>query len=136
MPLSDSRTSATRLSSDSRTTGAHFENRAAQWCYDHGWTVIARNVRCRRGEIDIIALDGATLVFIEVRHRRSARYGSAVESVTPTKQQRLTAAIRYWLNGREGRQHAHRAMRCDLLAFTGTLETPEWIPNAFAPSPW
>ncbi|WP_217125214.1 YraN family protein [Hydrogenophilus thiooxidans] len=136
MPFSDSRTTATHHPPDARTIGTHFENRAAQWCHDRGWTVIARNVRCRRGEIDIIALDGTTLVFLEVRYRRSVRYGSAVESVTPAKLQSLTAAIRYWLNSREGRLYARRAMRCDLLAYCGTQPEPQWIPNAFTPSPW
>jgi len=136
MTSTHSRTSRPKALPTARSLGARFEEIAEAWCRRQGWRVIARNVTCRRGEIDLIALDGETLVFIEVRQRRSARFGSAIESVTATKQQRISTAIRYWLAGPVGRQHSHRAMRCDLLAFSGEDETPEWLANAFDLAPW
>lgn len=72
--------------SDSRQrTGRLGETAAMRYLTDAGWRIIDRNVRCREGEIDIIAHDGAALVFVEVRTRTSARYGLPEESVTPSK---------------------------------------------------
>lgn len=61
-----------------------------------GCAIIGTNVRCGRSEIDIVAQDGDTLVFVEVRTRRGRQLGTPEESVTPRKQQQmLTAAQRY-----------------------------------------
>lgn len=54
-----------------------------------GWTVIARNWRCRRGELDLVAIDQEWLVVVEVRARSSARFGTASESVDARKRARL-----------------------------------------------
>ena len=62
-----------------------------------GLTIVARNFRTRFGEIDLIARDGRTLVFVEVRMRRSAAYGGAAESITPRKRGRLVAAANGYL---------------------------------------
>ncbi len=119
-----------------RTRGAAFEELAAAWCTAQGWKILARNVTCRRGEIDLIALDGTTVVFIEVRQRRSSRYGTPAETVTTAKQRRIAAAIRYWLTGPLGRQYANQPMRCDLLAYSTPERPPQWIANAFPVAPW
>jgi putative endonuclease len=72
------------------------ESLAAQYLERHGWRVVARNVRYREGEIDIVARRNGVLAFIEVKTRRSARYGSPAEAVTWTKQRRIRAlAARY-----------------------------------------
>jgi len=119
-----------------RTRGAAFEQLAAAWCSARGWQILARNVTCRRGEIDLIALDKATVVFIEVRQRTSSRYGTPAETVTAAKQRRLAAAIRYWLAGPVGRRYVDHPMRCDILAYTTSKQPPEWIANAFPVAPW
>ena len=62
-----------------------------------GLQVLARNWRCRHGEIDLIAMDGSTLVFAEVRLRRNPCFGGAAESVTAAKRARLVAAARLYL---------------------------------------
>ncbi len=67
------------------------ERLAEQHLLARGYAVVDRNVRTREGEIDIIALDGETLAFVEVRARRGTRMGTAVESVTPAKQRRMVA---------------------------------------------
>jgi putative endonuclease len=77
------------MSDPRRATGARGEVLAADYLRRAGYTIIDMNWRCRRGELDIIARDGATLVFVEVRTRSSARLGSPEESVTPAKQRRL-----------------------------------------------
>ena len=61
-----------------------------------GLTVVARNFRCRSGEIDVVAEDGATLVFVEVKERRGDAHGSAVEAVTAEKRRRIVRAARVY----------------------------------------
>ncbi len=53
------------------------------------WSSSTANVRCREGEIDIIARDGATIVFVEVKTRRTMRQGSPLEAITPVKPRRI-----------------------------------------------
>jgi putative endonuclease len=62
-----------------------------------GLTIVGRNFRTRFGEIDLIARDGSTLVFVEVRLRTSSRFGGAAESITTAKRARLVAAAREYL---------------------------------------
>ena len=78
----------------SKQTGDAWENQARRWLEGQGLRFIAANARERGGEIDLIMRDGTVTVFIEVRYRRSARYGDAAASVTPQKQQRLLKAAR------------------------------------------
>jgi putative endonuclease len=78
-------------------TGADAETLAAQFLVAKGMTIVARNVRSRFGEIDLVARDGATLVFVEVRLRRSQAFGGAAASITRAKQSKLVAAARLYL---------------------------------------
>ncbi len=87
-------TGANRRSQLSKQTGDARESRARRWLERHGLRFIAANTRERGGEIDLIMRDGAVIVFVEVRYRRSASYGDAAASVTPQKQQRLLKAAR------------------------------------------
>ena len=76
------------------SSGARAEGLAAEYLMRQGLAIVARNFRTRFGEIDLIARDGRTLVFVEVRMRRSPEYGGAAESITPRKRARLVAAAR------------------------------------------
>ena len=107
--------------------GARAEELCAELLRKAGLRVLARNWRCRHGEIDLVAEEGDTLVFAEVRFRRSQRYGGAAESVTATKQARLVAAARLYLMRRPDAD-----CRFDVLLLD-SLETSriEWIRNAF-----
>lgn len=79
-----------------RRLGAFGERLAALHLEAKGYRILARNFRCREGEIDIVAQDGETLVFVEVRTRRGDALGGPAESVTAIKQSRLvTAATAY-----------------------------------------
>ncbi len=80
--------------------GKRAEDLCAELVRRAGLQVLARNWRCRHGEIDLIARDGSTLVFAEVRLRRDARFGGAAESVTAAKRARLVAAARLYLAGK------------------------------------
>ena len=79
------------------TPGARAEALAAEYLMRQGLAIVARNFRTRFGEIDLIARDGRTLVFVEVRMRRSTGYGGAAESITPRKRARLVAAANGYL---------------------------------------
>jgi len=73
------------------------EERAAKFLRARGYNIIERNWRCAVGELDLIAWEGECLVFIEVRTRRSRRYGTPEESVTPAKQARLIELAHIYL---------------------------------------
>lgn len=74
-----------------RRIGDAGERLAAEYLERHGHRVIARNVRRREGEIDLVTVDGDTLVFVEVKLRRPREFGRAVEALTAAKQRRLQA---------------------------------------------
>jgi putative endonuclease len=107
--------------------GEAAEALAASFLHAQGLVISERNYRCRFGEIDLIAREGATLVFVEVRQRRSDDFGGAAESITATKRTRLLAAARHYLA-------RHRSMppcRFDAVLIRGYPPRIEWIRNAF-----
>lgn len=77
---------------DSRLSGADAEQLAQDYLQQRGLKLLAKNFRTLRGEIDLIMRDNTQLVFVEVRFRQSSAFGSAEESITQQKCQRLTAA--------------------------------------------
>jgi putative endonuclease len=77
--------------------GARAEALATDYLARQGLVLVVRNFRTRRGEIDIIARDRDTLVFVEVRMRSRAAYGGAAASITPAKRARLLAAAQAYL---------------------------------------
>ena len=99
----------------SSIVGGHAETVAAGHLKLLGYEVLETNYRTRLGEVDIIALQGGTLVFCEVRARRPSVYGTAEESITPTKRARLVAAAQDYLQAAEGRW---KDWRMDLVAIT------------------
>ncbi|HRP98157.1 MAG TPA: YraN family protein [Rhodocyclaceae bacterium] len=111
--------------------GAAAEAQAAALLARHGLSVIARNVRCRGGEIDLVCLEREVLVFVEVRLRSDARFGGAAASITARKRQRVILAARWWLAG-AGRAHAQRPCRFDAVLFDGAdPPRPSWLKGAF-----
>lgn len=82
---------------DKITLGRKAEDLAADYLQGQGYQIVERNFRCFCGEIDIIAFDGADLVFVEVRSKRSAFAGLPQETVTWPKQQRLRRLAQYYL---------------------------------------
>ena len=92
-------------------------------------TLVARNFRCRAGELDLILRDGEQLVFVEVRSRRSSQFGTPAESVTHSKQQRLLRAAAFYLQ----RQRLDLPCRFDVVAILQPGDAPqvEWIQDAF-----
>lgn len=76
--------------------GRRGEDLAARYLEDAGYRVVARNWRCARGEIDIIARTGDTLVFVEVKTRSSLAFGHPFEAITATKLARLRVLAGAW----------------------------------------
>ena len=89
--------------SDRQRLGAAGERLAARWYRRAGYEVVAANWACAEGEIDLICRRGPLLVVCEVKARRSDRYGSAAEAVTPAKRRRLRRLAVRWLDHEEPR---------------------------------
>src|SRR3990172_1533488 len=77
--------------------GEHAEGLACAHLVRHGLTLLQRNYRCVRGEIDLIMGEGASLVFVEVRYRHKPWFGSGAESVTRHKRAKLIATASHYL---------------------------------------
>ena len=77
--------------------GRYGEDVAVARLVEAGWAVLDRNWRCRDGELDIVALDGGELVAVEVKTRRSQRFGPPALAVTPAKLARLRRLTAAWL---------------------------------------
>jgi putative endonuclease len=78
-------------------TGSEAEDLALAFLLAHGLQLKARNYACRMGEIDLILQERDTLVFVEVRMRRSEAFGGAMESITLRKREKLLATARHYL---------------------------------------
>jgi putative endonuclease len=107
--------------------GVEAEAMAAAFLEHNGLKILARNYRCRLGEIDLVAREGDTTVFVEVRSRRSSAFGGAAASITAAKRQRLLKAARHYIS----RQRALPQCRFDALLIQGEPPHIEWLRNAF-----
>ena len=115
------------------------EELAASYLQEKGYRLLERNYRCRLGEIDIVALDGEVLVFVEVRCRTSGRFGLPQESIRREKQAKLRKLAQYYLlrAARPGPAPAtgKNKVRFDVLALLFDCEQAacriEHIQNAF-----
>jgi putative endonuclease len=116
---------------NSREVGILGEKIARDFLLHNGYRIVETNYRCPEGEMDIIAQQADTLVFVEVRTRKSRRYGSPEESITPLKKRRLSAvAARYGVE----HQGLPDQWRIDVLAIEmesdGRVSRLELIENA------
>ena len=105
------------------------EQAALAFLVARGLRPLARNVRFKGGELDLVMLDGETLVFVEVRRRGRSDFGDALDSVDVRKARKLVLAARLYLQ-REPR-HARRDCRFDVVGFDGGAE-PRWVRGAFS----
>ncbi len=115
-----------------RLRGTAAEDLAIRYLGARGVEVLARNVRCKGGEIDILCLDGPHLALIEVRQRAGRRFGGALASVTPAKQRKILRAARYLLQTCAPLRN--RLMRFDVIGVQGLPEGAHdisWIKDAF-----
>lgn len=85
------------MSSEKTVLGRWGEALVGEWLHKHGYRLLASGYRCRMGEIDLIALKGNTLAFVEVKLRKDDRFATAREQVTPAKQRRVRTTAEYFL---------------------------------------
>lgn len=117
--------------SPTQHTGYRAEHLAASWLEHRGLQILDRNLLCRAGEIDLVARDGETLVFVEVRFRASGSHGGAAASVNRRKQQRLLRAARYFLPLLTSRHFGGREPPCRFDVVCRQDGRLEWIRHAF-----
>ena len=103
-----------------RARGDTAEVRACRHLEGLGCTIVERNFRTKGGEIDIVAREGDVLVFVEVRSREDAGFGTPEESVTPAKRRRIVAAARRYLSNVP--PSSWREARFDVIAVEGSGE--------------
>lgn len=115
-------------STSTRTLGQLGEQRAAAWLEQHGLDILATNVTLAGAELDLVAQDDDTIVFVEVRGRSDDRLGHPLETVDARKQARVRRAATAWLV-REGLWE-RVAVRFDVVALVGDGE-PVWVRDAF-----
>jgi putative endonuclease len=123
----------TAVCSDPRSLrGAASEQLAAEYLQARGLILLARNLRCRGGELDLVCLDGDVLAIVEVRQRVRADFGGALASVTAVKQRKIIRAARYFACRQTGwRSHP---MRFDVIGLEGLPDGEHrlaWIKDAF-----
>lgn len=109
--------------------GKRAEDLAARFLEQRGLAILARNFRCRGGEIDLVCRDGKSLVFVEVRLRRNAHYGGAAASITARKQKRIILAARHYLAACAG---ADADCRFDCILLDSDANAIEWERDAFS----
>ena len=115
-----------------RALGDRGEHIAYRFLIDRGLSPVARNFRCRGGEIDLIMLDRQCLAFIEVRCRRSTAFARPADTVDFRKQRKIVRTAAMFL-ARE-RRYAMFRMRFDVIAIEGdSVEHVRWIRDAFRP---
>jgi len=110
------------------------ERQAARFLRRKGYRIVTRNYRCAGGELDLVALDGTTIVFVEVKTRSSRVHADPQDAVTPLKQERLMRAARTFIQhtGSQGREFRFDVVALE-IAGRRTCRI-EHLTNAFSPA--
>jgi putative endonuclease len=112
--------------------GVAAEAAAAHYLQTQGLLVLAQNLRCRAGELDLVCQEGGVIVIVEVRHRATSAFGGALASVTWRKQRKLIRATEFLRLSRP--EWRARALRFDVIAVQGRPDGThefDWIRDAF-----
>ncbi len=118
------------MSRSGQGAGREAEDQALRTLRSAGLVPVARNYRCRMGEIDLVMSEGATLVFVEVRFRRSSAFGGPAASVDRAKRRRILSAAQHYLQRHP--EAAKRPCRFDVVAICPQDDPPlDWIRGAF-----
>ncbi|MGC1854997.1 MAG: YraN family protein [Candidatus Aquirickettsiella sp.] len=126
---------------DTKKLGNQIEALVCDYLQQQKLKLVARNFRCRLGEIDLIMYDQSILVFIEVRYRQHRNFGSSLESVNFIKQNKIIKTAEYYLSSKQLSEKI--ACRFDVVGVEPTTEKlskiskldsaqVEWIKNAFS----
>lgn len=121
------------LKNSSAVIGQQAEDIALKFLQTKGMRLIARNYRCKLGEIDLVMQDDGALVFIEVRYRKQSNFGDGAESVDFRKQQKIIRSAEHFLQ--QHRQYSQSPCRIDVISISKQQnsdyqEIINWIPNA------
>ena len=137
------------LTSPKQRQGSRFEQQACEYLQAQGLRLVAQNWQQPKiGELDLVMMEAgpawSTLVFIEVRQRKSSNYGDAALSVTTSKQRKVIKAAQSFLQ--QHPEYARYECRFDVIAYNTMSKSnsrneeldhqPEWIQNAFITSAW
>ena len=118
-----------KYSTNTRTTGTHYEQEAGRFLETKGYRILQYNYRCRFSEIDIVAEDGEYLVFCEVKYRRESSFLDTLEAVDIKKQRQICKAALFYI-----REHRREEWACrfDVIAICGGRDPKVLlIQNAF-----
>ena len=117
--------------SSTRARGQAAEDFALDTLLQKGFTLVQRNFRCKGGEIDLVMMDGNSLVFVEVRYRADNTFGDGAESVDQFKQRKLRIAAETWLQ--QNQEAMFTGCRFDVMSVTGDDKNyiAELIDDAF-----
>ncbi|OPA93897.1 YraN family protein [Pseudomonas fluorescens] len=113
-------------------SGKDAELQALLYLQQHGLRLLAQNWLCKRGELDLVMLDGDTVVFVEVRYRKHAQWGGALASIDGRKRQKLILAAQFFLQ--KEHRWADSPCRFDVVAIESTPAGHadlNWLKNAF-----
>ena len=111
-----------------RDVGTFYEDVAVRYLEENGVEIIARNYRCRLGEIDLIGRQGKVLIFFEVKYRKSTNYGSSLQAVDVRKQKQIVRTAKYYLTY----DRSDSYIRFDVIGIDN--DRVEWIKDAFGAS--
>lgn len=116
------------MKENNRKKGARKEMEAAAWLEGKGLQILERNYRCKKGEIDLIAREDGTYVFLEVKYRKGEGSGHPAEAVDERKQKRISGSALWYLI-EQGALEA--PCRFDVIAVDGEVGSICWYRNAF-----
>lgn len=120
---------------NTREQGNQLEDFAVNQLIKSGCKIIQRNFQCKLGEIDIIAMDGNILIFVEVRYRKQQTYGGAMLSVDQKKQRKIINTANFYLQ--KNQLTNKKVCRFDVFAIQGKIQSDlskpdyNWIKQAF-----
>ncbi len=113
--------------------GRAAEEAAARRLVQDGWTLLGRNVRIGRGELDLIVRRGGVLAFVEVKARRTSEYGSPEDAVDARKRRKVARLAELWLAVRPWALRGVSDVRFDVIAVDAAADPPvvRHLPGAF-----
>ena len=120
-----------KVGTDNLTLGARGENIAAAFLKGQKYVIVERNYRCKAGELDIVAREGKTLVFVEVKTRSNIAFGPPQASVTPFKQRQISKAALTWLAKKKLHDTSARFDVIAIILREHEVPAIEHIKNAF-----